>query len=98
ANCAAVVEVLAAAAPPGVTVRNEHSAYALIAVQGSDSDQVLAEAGFPVGHDYMSFVDVQRDGERITVCRTGYTGERGYELVVPVAAALDGWDALAAAG
>jgi aminomethyltransferase len=98
ANCAAVVQALTAAAPPGVTVRNEHSGYALIAVQGSDSDEVLAGAGFPVGHDYMSFVDVQRDAETISVCRTGYTGERGYELVVPVAAALEVWDALTAAG
>jgi aminomethyltransferase len=32
------------------------------------------------------------------VCRTGYTGERGYELVVPVDAAVGAWDALLAAG
>ena len=32
------------------------------------------------------------------VCRTGYTGERGYELVVPNAAAVSVWDALMAAG
>ncbi len=34
----------------------------------------------------------------VVVCRTGYTGERGYELVAPVAAALGLWDALVAAG
>ena len=34
----------------------------------------------------------------MTVCRTGYTGERGYELVVPVSAAVPVWDAVLAAG
>ena len=32
------------------------------------------------------------------MCRTGYTGERGYELVVPAAAAGGLWDAVLAAG
>ena len=32
------------------------------------------------------------------VCRTGYTGERGYELVAPNAVAVPLWDALLAAG
>jgi glycine cleavage system T protein (aminomethyltransferase) len=34
----------------------------------------------------------------VVVCRTGYTGERGYELVVPNAAAAPVWDALMAEG
>ena len=34
----------------------------------------------------------------MTVCRTGYTGERGYELVVPVNVAVGVWDAVLAAG
>ena len=34
----------------------------------------------------------------VTVCRTGYTGERGYELIAPNAAAPALWDALTAAG
>ncbi|MEV4759201.1 glycine cleavage system aminomethyltransferase GcvT [Micromonospora sp. NPDC049559] len=34
----------------------------------------------------------------LVVCRTGYTGEHGYELVVPAAAATAVWDALLAAG
>ena len=33
-----------------------------------------------------------------SLCRTGYTGERGYELIVPAAAAGAVWDALMAAG
>ena len=37
-------------------------------------------------------------GPPLTVCRTGYTGERGYELVVPADEALAVWDAVIAAG
>ena len=98
ANCATVVSILAAAAPRAVEVVDRHTAFALIAVQGTESDEVLADAGLPVGHDYMTFVELDRDGQPVTVCRTGYTGERGYELIVPTAAAEGVWDALMAAG
>jgi aminomethyltransferase len=62
------------------------------------SDEVLSAAGFPVGHDYMTFVGADYQGRPMTVCRTGYTGERGYELVVPAGAAVAVWDAVLAAG
>jgi aminomethyltransferase len=98
ANCATVVERLADAAPAGIGVTNQHADFAVLAVQGTESDEVLTAAGFPAGHDYMSFVDVDRGGVSVTVCRTGYTGERGYELVVPAASAEEVWDALMTAG
>jgi aminomethyltransferase len=98
ANCAEVVARLTAAAPPEVAVENRHRDFAILAVQGTHSDEVLARAGLPTGHDYMSFVDLDFEGTPISVCRTGYTGERGYELVVPVAAAVAAWDAVVAAG
>jgi len=69
-----------------------------LAVQGTLSDEVLTTAGLPAGHDYMTFVGEHYDGAPLTVCRTGYTGERGYELVVPVDAAEAVWDAVLAAG
>ncbi|HYP46771.1 MAG TPA: glycine cleavage system aminomethyltransferase GcvT [Propionibacteriaceae bacterium] len=98
ANGAAVVAALSAAAPTGITVTNEHADHIVLAVQGPRSDAVLQAAGFPVGHDYMSFIEVERGGEPVTVCRTGYTGERGYELVAPVNAAAGIWDALLEGG
>jgi aminomethyltransferase len=98
ANCAQVVAVLAEAAPDGVTVTNQHRDFAVLAVQGTHSDEVLSAAGFPAGHDYMTFIDADYEGTPMTVCRTGYTGERGYELVVPVNAAVALWDAVLAAG
>jgi aminomethyltransferase len=98
ANCAQVVALLAEAAPSDVTVINQHRDFAVLAVQGTLSDEVLTTAGFPAGHDYMTFVGEHADGAPVTVCRTGYTGERGYELVVPADAAAAVWDAVLAAG
>jgi aminomethyltransferase len=97
ANCAEVVARLAQAAPQGVEVTNRHQDFAILAVQGTHSDEVLGTAGLPSGHDYMSFVEVEFGGP-VLVCRTGYTGERGYELVVPADAAVAVWDAVVAAG
>jgi aminomethyltransferase len=98
ANCARVVALLAEAAPDGVSVTNQHRDFAVLAVQGTLSDEVVSGAGFPAGHDYMTFVSVDDRGIPVTVCRTGYTGERGYELVVPVSSATAVWDAVLAAG
>ena len=107
ANTAEVVRRLAESAPEGVSVRSHHRDYAVLAVQGSRSDEVLAAVGLPAGHAYMSFVeapfasdgDADPDGgEGVVVCRTGYTGERGYELIASNAVAGDLWDALMAAG
>jgi aminomethyltransferase len=103
ANTAEVVRRLAAAAPSGITVTDEHRDHAVLAVQGTRSDEVLAAIGLPVGHDYMSFAvarfdDGQGEGAEVVVCRTGYTGERGYELVAPNGVAVALWDAIMAAG
>ena len=98
ANTAEVVRRLQADAPAGVEVENHHTSHAILAVQGTRSDEVLAAVGMPVGHDYMSFTEASFDDAPVIVCRTGYTGERGYELVIPndVVGAL--WDALFEAG
>ena len=98
ANAAEVVRRLTEAAPDGVSVTDEHREHVVLAVQGPRSDDVLAAAGLPVGHDYMSFSVATVDGVDVVVCRTGYTGERGYELIAPSAAAGALWDAILAAG
>lgn len=94
ANTTEVVGLLTSAAPAGIQVANLHRDYAILAVQGRRSDELLSAIGFPVGHEYMSFVEIDHDGVPVVVCRTGYTGERGYELVVPIVAAVSVWDAL----
>jgi aminomethyltransferase len=67
-------------------------------VQGTKSDEVLDKVGLPTGHEYMSFEEAQFGGTGVVVCRTGYTGERGYELIARNEVAGELWDALVAAG
>ncbi|MFP5415344.1 MAG: glycine cleavage system aminomethyltransferase GcvT [Actinomycetes bacterium] len=98
ANTAEVVRLLAAQAPEGITVANEHDDYAVLAVQGPNADEVLEALGVAADFDYMQFRSGTLQGRPLTVCRTGYTGERGYELVCGVADAPAVWDAVVAAG
>jgi aminomethyltransferase len=94
ANTAEVVRRLTAAAPDGVTVTDEHRTFAILAVQGPRSPEALAKLGLPTELAYMSF----HATPEIVVCRTGYTGEHGYELVIPWDQAGPVWDALIDAG
>jgi aminomethyltransferase len=98
ANTEAVVHRLADKAPHDVSVSNTHGQNAILAVQGPRSADTLAAMGLPVEHPYFSFADTQWGGTELTVCRTGYTGEHGYELILPAAAAGDVWDAILEAG
>lgn len=98
ANTAEVVRRLQAAAPAGVSVVDQHHDQVVLAVQGPRSDEVLAAVGLPVGHDYMSFAEAGFAGATVVVCRTGYTGERGYELIAPNSVAGELWDAVMSAG
>jgi aminomethyltransferase len=98
ANTAEVVRRLEAEAPDGVTVQDRHRDDFVIAVQGRHSDAVLTTVGLPVGHDYMSFAMARVEGADVVVCRTGYTGERGYELIGPHEVAERVWDSLMEAG
>jgi aminomethyltransferase len=98
ANSAEVARRLSEQAPEGVKVLDHHTQYAVLAVQGTRSDDVLDAVGLPTGHEYMSFAEAEFEDTGVVVCRTGYTGERGYELIArnEVAGAL--WDRLLAAG
>jgi aminomethyltransferase len=94
ANAAAVAARLADAAPDDITVTDRHPELAVLAVQGPKAPEVLV-AVLPgavdlAGLEYMSFADASG----VRVCRTGYTGERGYELLVPADDAGRVWDAL----
>lgn len=97
ANAAAVVDALQAAAPPELSITNLHRSYAVLAVQGPRSADVLGELGLPTDMDYMAYADTSYSGVPVRVCRTGYTGEHGYELLPPWESAGVVFDALAAA-
>ncbi|NLT56061.1 MAG: glycine cleavage system aminomethyltransferase GcvT [Actinomycetales bacterium] len=94
ANCAEVGRRLAAAVPATVEITDLHQRLGVLAVQGPRCDEVLTGLGLPVGHPYLSFVEAVWHGAAVTVCRSGYTGERGYELIAPAGDLPKLWDAL----
>jgi aminomethyltransferase len=94
ANTATVMGKLAAEAPADLEVADLHTRYGVIAVQGPRSAELVGKLGLPTDHEYMSYTVA---GEMI-VCRTGYTGEHGYELLPPWDEAAGVWDQLVDAG
>ncbi len=97
-NATTIFEALRSAAPAGITVTNNHLTQGIIAVQGPRSGDLLKALGLPTDHEYMAFVDAQWNGHPLTVCRTGYTGEYGFEIVVGNEALVSLWRALLESG
>ena len=85
ANTASVVAALKSAAPKHLTVTDRHETYAVIAVQGPDSKTLLESLDIKQGNkleiDYMSFTKGLIGGSEVIICRTGYSGEHGYEVL-----------------
>ncbi len=67
---------------------------AIFAIQGPECAAVLDAVGLPADLGYLRFVDVATEHGRLLVARTGYTGERGFELIIPVAHAGYWWNVL----
>jgi aminomethyltransferase len=72
----------------GSDVRDLSDEYALLAVQGPRSIERLGLDDAPA----FTFGMAELDGVECMVNRTGYTGERGVELMVPAEDAADLWD------
>ncbi len=81
ANTAAVVAELQRHAPAGLTITDEHRSFAVLAVQGPKAAEIVGALGLPTSMDYMGYADGEFDGVFTRVCRTGYTGEHGFELL-----------------
>ena len=83
-----------------VAVEEETEAVAGLALQGPTSFAILREAGF-AGVERLKPFDLAQfpheDG-KVTISRTGFTGDLGYELFVPAELALSLWDRLMKAG
>ena len=93
-NTTSVFEVLKSNCPAGIKVTNLHNDYAVLAVQGPDSAKVLSEVGIVADLDYMSFVHTKIDNCPVILCRTGYTGEFGFEIIPAWKDAQQVWDKL----
>jgi aminomethyltransferase len=86
----------------GVTERDD---FAMIAVQGPTARErvlgLLDDDGTKVAGKLGKFAAAQvtaKDGTPLFVARTGYTGEDGFEIVVPEDKTVALWDALLGAG
>lgn len=94
ANTADVVARLVAAAPLGIAIENQHEKFSALALQGPNAQKVLQALGIDSNLEYMSFASTTIAGVAITLCRTGYTGERGYEILTPWSDAPQIWNLL----
>ena len=90
---------------PAATVEDVSDQYALIAVQGPTARAIVEAttsitdaAPSPADLGYYAWASATFAGEPLFIARTGYTGEDGFELLVPNRHAADLWDALLAAG
>ena len=85
-----------------VNIKNVSEYYAILALQGQNARKVLKKL---TDHDlkslnffqcaYMKIGDI---ADEILVWRSGYTGEDGFELMVPNAHAVRAWDQVMKAG
>jgi aminomethyltransferase len=96
-NTTDVVRVLNENVPLGVSVTNLHEEFAVLALQGPQAVEVIRSLGINPTMDYMAFAHVSIAECDVILCRTGYTGEHGYELVPTWSDAPVVWDALVAA-
>lgn len=81
-------------------VVNRSDEMSLIAVQGPLTNDLLREFGLKTikGQKAFTFRRIKLQGKRITVAGTGYTGERGFELIVGNQDAPWLWEELLKAG
>lgn len=96
-NAANTTEVLARlekSAPPNIAIKNLHEAHSVLALQGPQSDLVLQSLGVQPELEYMSFKECAIGDKKIVLCRTGYTGERGYEILSTWGDAASVWKLL----
>ena len=96
--------IMAQAQPFGVSV-TERSDFGMIAVQGPTARErvlgLLTDDGAKLAGKLGKFAAAEviaKNGTPLFVARTGYTGEDGFEIVVPEDHAVALWDALLAAG
>jgi glycine cleavage system T protein (aminomethyltransferase) len=76
--------------PRGTEVRDASDEYALVAVQGPQSLDLLGLQEAPAFTHAMGEIA----GVETMICRTGYTGERGVELLCPAEDAETLWEAV----
>jgi aminomethyltransferase len=91
---------LQAQKPEGCSLEDQSDSWALIALQGPRAQEILQAL---TKHDlsaikYYHFANTEVAGQAVTVSRTGYTGEDGFEIFVKPDGAAALWDRIMEAG
>ncbi|MEM7799240.1 MAG: aminomethyltransferase family protein [Chloroflexota bacterium] len=82
-----------------VQIDDISESYGILALQGPRSLTILNELTPDVADlRFFRLVETTIAGHSVTVSRTGYTGDLGYELWIPAESCVDVWDALMATG
>lgn len=81
---------------PHVEITDLSDDYGLLAIQGKKSQEILSEV---LGREldslkYYEFMIAQFSSNVLIVSRTGYSGEDGFELYVPIKKTVELWNAL----
>lgn len=99
-NDAVVTRLRDAAATRAADVDDVGPDRAILAVQGPEALGLVAEVvgADPFSVGYLGVAEIAHRGADLLLCRTGYTGEVGCELVAPAEAAADLWQALRSRG
>ncbi|MGB3336495.1 MAG: glycine cleavage system aminomethyltransferase GcvT [Devosia sp.] len=86
-----------AAAGDRAKLTRADGAQALVALQGPEAVSVMAQLAPGAGElGFMQYAPFDFADQKIIVARSGYTGEDGFEILVPNANATKLWDALVA--
>ncbi|MSZ20114.1 MAG: glycine cleavage system aminomethyltransferase GcvT [Actinobacteria bacterium] len=83
-----------------VETKDETDSWALLAIQGPKSVEILSSVtNAPLGDlKYYAISEAEISGAKCLLARTGYTGEDGFEIYIPVESAGSVLDALFLAG
>ena len=81
ANTGEVVRILKSNAPKDIQIEDCHEKYGVLALQGPLAAETLLSIVSLPELDYMSFLEIELAGYSVIICRTGYTGEFGYEII-----------------
>jgi aminomethyltransferase len=83
-----------------VEVKDESDSWALLAIQGPKSVEILSATTSSALAElkYYAISEAEIAGVKCLLARTGYTGEDGFEIYIPVESAAVVFDAVLAAG
>jgi aminomethyltransferase len=92
-----IISRFSSAAPPGVSIEDVRPSTALLAVQGPHAPSII-ETVLGIAPGRFRVIETTWSGHHVITAGTGYTGEAGGEVCIPIEGAAELWDALVAAG